>query len=176
MAEKGYIQVYTGSGKGKTTAAIGLALRAAGRSKSTYIAQFLKKGEYGEILAIEKFLAGFITLQQFGLPDFHHQSQGVTEEERKAAQAGVEAVKKVLAENKYDVVILDEVNLLLHFKIIEEAVILDLIDNKPGQVELILTGRFAPESIIKRADLVTEMKEIKHYYQRGIQARDGIEK
>ena len=147
MAEKGYIQVYTGNGKGKTTAAIGLAVRAAGRNKRIYIAQFLKKGEYGEILALQKFLAKFITLEQFGLPEFHHQGQGVSTEEREAAEAGVAAVKRVLAENKFDVVILDEVNLLLHFKIIDEEVILDVINKKPPQVELILTGRFAPESI-----------------------------
>ena len=176
MTEKGYIQVYTGNGKGKTTAAIGLAVRAAGRNKRVYIAQFLKKGEYGEILTIQKFLTEFITLEQFGLPEFHHQDRGVSAEEREAAQAGVAAVNRVVAENKFDVVILDEVNLLLHFNIIEEEVILDVINKKPPQLELILTGRFAPESIIQRADLVTEMKEVKHYFQQGIQARDGIEK
>lgn len=176
MANQGYIHVYTGNGKGKTTAAIGLAVRAAGRSKRTYIAQFLKKGEYGEILAIEKFLNEFITLRQFGLPDFHHQSKGVSREEREAACAGLEAVRKVLAENKYDVVIMDEVTLLLYFKIVKDEDVLGIIDSKPPATELILTGRCAPESILKRADLVTEMKEIKHYYQRGVQAREGFEK
>jgi cob(I)alamin adenosyltransferase len=176
MTNQGYIQVYTGNGKGKTTAAIGLAVRAAGRNKRTYIAQFLKKGEYGEIRAISTCLKKFITLQQFGLPGFHHQSKGVSQEERQAAYAGLEAVRKALAQNTYDVVIMDEVNLLLHFKIVALQDVLDIIDGKPAATELILTGRCAPQLIIQRADLVTEMKEIKHYYQQGVQAREGFEK
>jgi len=176
MAFKGYIQVYTGNGKGKTTAALGLALRAAGRKKKVYIAQFMKKTFYGELGAIQEHLGEYITIKQFGLPDFHHSGKDVTPGEKKAAMAGVEAVKKAIQGKKYHVVILDEANILAHFKIIDIKYLLEIIDNKPDDVELILTGRNAPHEFIKRADLVTEMKEIKHYYKKGIQARIGIEK
>jgi len=100
MKFTGYIQVYTGNGKGKTTAALGLALRAAGRGKKTYMAQFMKKGEYGELLSAAKYLADFITIEQFGLPDFHYTGEAVTEEERDAALTGVAAVNKAIASKK----------------------------------------------------------------------------
>ncbi len=173
---EGYIQVYTGAGKGKTTAALGLALRAAGRGMKTYIAQFMKKGEYGELLAAAKYLNEFITIEQFGLPGFHYTGADVTEEERNAARQGIQAVEKVLAGHNYNIVILDEVNVLLYFKIIPLASILEILDKKPADIELILTGRNAPDEILERADLVTEMKEIKHYYTKKIPARTGIEK
>jgi len=176
MKFTGYIQVYTGNGKGKTTAALGLALRAAGRGKKTYVAQFMKKGEYGELLSTAEYLADFITIEQFGLPDFHYTGEAVTEEEREAALNGVAAVQKAIASKKYDIIILDEVNVLLYFNIIDINPILKIMREKPENIELVLTGRNAPEEIIKRADLVTEMKEIKHYYQKGIEARSGIEK
>jgi len=173
---KGYIQVYTGNGKGKTTAALGLALRAAGRDKKTYIAQFMKKGEYGELLSVAKYLNEFITIEQFGLPGFHYTGEEVTEEELQAALAGVDAVNQAIASKKYDIIILDEVNVLLYFKIIAPELILKIIDEKPEDIELVLTGRNAPEDILKRADLVTEMKEVKHYYVKDVPARLGIEK
>jgi cob(I)alamin adenosyltransferase len=176
MKFKGYIQVYTGSGKGKTTAALGLALRAAGRGKKTYIAQFMKKGEYGELLSTAKYLKDFITIEQFGLPDFHYTGANVTAEEREAAQAGAAAVNEAIESKKYDIIILDEVNVLLYFKIISPEPILKIIDEKPENIELVLTGRNAPEDILKRADLITEMKEIKHYYKKNVPARLGIEK
>ncbi len=173
---KGYIHVYTGNGKGKTTAALGLALRAAGWEKKTYIAQFMKKSQYGELFSIAKQLHQFITIQQFGLPGFHHTGNGVTQEERDAALEGIAAVKTVFAEGTFDIVILDEANMAAHFKIIGIEFFLDLMDNKPEHVELILTGRKAPWQFIERADLVTEMKEIKHYYSKAIPARFGVEK
>ncbi len=176
MKFTGYIQVYTGNGKGKTTAALGLALRAAGRGKKTYMAQFMKKGEYGELLSAAKYLADFITIEQFGLPEFHHTGDEVTEEERNSALTGVAAVNKAIASKKYDIIILDEVNVLLYFKIIALDPILKIITGKPENIELILTGRNAPEEILERADLVTEMKEIKHYYTKNVPARTGIEK
>lgn len=176
MTERGYIQVYTGNGKGKTTAALGLALRAAGRGMKTYIAQFLKKGEYGELLAVKRYLPELIVIEQFGLPEFHHQENGVSIVEREAADAGMGAVKKAMVSGDYRIVVLDEINTLLHFKIIAVEPVLRFLDQKPKDVELVLTGRYAPQAIIDRADLVTEMKEIRHYYQKNIQARTGIEK
>lgn len=176
MTERGYIQVYTGNGKGKTTAALGLALRAAGRGMKTYIAQFLKKGEYGELLAVKRYLPELIVIKQFGLPEFHHQENGVSIVEREAAEAGMGAVKKAMVSGDYRIVVLDEINTLLHFNIIAVEPVLRFLDQKPKDVELVLTGRYAPQAIIDRADLVTEMKEIRHYYQKNIQARTGIEK
>ena len=176
MTEHGYIQVYTGNGKGKTTAALGLALRAAGRGMKTYMAQFLKKGEYGELLAVKRHLPGLIVIEQFGLPEFHHQENGVRAIERKAAEAGMGAAKKAMASGDYRIVVLDEINTLLHFQIIAIEPVLSFMEQKPAGVELILTGRYAPHAIIERADLVTEMMEIRHYYQKNIQARTGIEK
>ena len=176
MTERGYIQVYTGNGKGKTTAALGLALRAAGRGMKTYVAQFLKKGEYGELLAVKRYLSELIVIEQFGLSDFHHQENGVSTIEREAAEAGMVAAKKAMLSNDYRIVILDEINTLLHFKILPEEPVLQLLAEKPDALELILTGRYALQAIIDRADLVTEMKEISHYFQKNIQARIGIEK
>jgi len=97
MKNKGYIHIYTGNGKGKTTAALGLALRAAGWGKRTYIAQFMKKTQYGELISIEKYLKDFITIEQFGVPGFHHTSDNVSEEEKNAAILGIEGVKKAIA-------------------------------------------------------------------------------
>jgi cob(I)alamin adenosyltransferase len=176
MDFQGYIQVYTGNGKGKTTAALGLALRAAGRGMKTFMAQFLKKGEYGELLAVQDRLTEWITIRQFGLPEFHHREQGVSAEEITAAEAGLAAAAAAMAGGDYRIVVLDEINTLLHFKIIAVDPVLRFLDRKPENVELILTGRYAPQAVLDRADLVTEMKEIRHYYLKGIQARTGIEK
>jgi len=172
---KGYIQVYTGNGKGKTTAALGLALRAAGRGKKTYIAQFMKKGEYGELSSIGRFLSAYVTIEQFGLPAFHTTGQAVSPEEREAALAGIKAVKAAIAKGDYDIIVLDEVNVLLYFHIVPLSDILEILDHKPERLELVLTGRQAPPEVIDRADLVTEMKEIKHYYTRDVPSRLGIE-
>jgi cob(I)alamin adenosyltransferase len=176
MTEHGYIQVYTGNGKGKTTAALGLALRAAGRGMKTYMGQFLKKGEYGELLAVERYLPGLITIEQFGLPEFHHQENGVSAIEREAAEAGLEAIKKAMASGDYHIVVMDEINTLLHFKIVPVEPVLRLLAEKPGNLEMILTGRYAPAEILACADLITDMQEIRHYYQKKIQARTGIER
>ena len=168
--------MYTGNGKGKTTAAIGLAIRAAGRGFKTYIAQFMKQGKYGETLFINNHLKDFITVEQFGLPGFHHSGKEVTEKEINAAMEGIRAIKKAIKSQEYNIIVLDEVNVLLHFKIINPAVILEIIKNKSNNIELILTGRHAPKEIISEADLVTEMKEIKHYFTNKVIARIGIEK
>ncbi|MEI6613502.1 MAG: cob(I)yrinic acid a,c-diamide adenosyltransferase [Chrysiogenales bacterium] len=176
MTERGYIQVYTGNGKGKTTAALGLALRAAGRGMKTYIAQFLKKGEYGELLAVKLYLPQLIIIEQFGLPEFHHQENGVSIAEKEAAEAGMGAAKKAMVSGDYRIVVLDEINTLLHFKIIAVEAVLRLLAEKPEELEVILTGRYAPAEILARADLITDMLEIRHYYKKKIIARTGIEK
>jgi cob(I)alamin adenosyltransferase len=176
MSERGYIQVYTGNGKGKTTAALGLALRAAGRGMKTYMAQFLKKGDYGELLAVKQLIPERIVIEQFGLPEFHHQQNGVSRAEREAAEAGMAAVRKAMDSGLYRIVVLDEINTLLHFGIIAVEPVLQLMAEKPAALELILTGRYAPAEILARADLITEMVETRHYYQKQVQARLGIEK
>ena len=175
MKFKGYIQVYTGNGKGKTTASLGLALRAAGRGLNVFMAQFMKKGEYGELKIVEEKLSDFITIEQYGLPDFHYSSKGVQQKEIDAALEGIKAVNDAIESRKYNIVIMDEINVLLYFKIIDIDLVLDILDNKPEDLELILTGRYAPEEILKRADLITEMKDIKHYFDNKVAAREGIE-
>jgi len=172
---KGYIQVYTGNGKGKTTAALGLALRAAGHGLRTYIGQFLKGQVYGELAAARK-LKPLITIEQFGRKGFVHVTENPDEEDIRRARAGLEKCRRAMLSGSYSIVVLDEVNVALHFRLLEEKDVLGLLDQKPAEVELVLTGRYAPLSIIRRADLVTEMKDKKHYYTRGVRARLGIEK
>jgi cob(I)alamin adenosyltransferase len=169
---KGYIQVYTGNGKGKTTAAFGQALRAIGAGFTVFIGQFVKGKTYNENIVITKHLKN-ITLKQYGLGCFIVDTP--TDKDIEAAQEGLFEMKKVIQSGMYDMVIMDEVNIALYFKLFDVDEIVELMKNKPDQVELILTGRYAPDEIIDLADIVTEMKEVKHYYQKGIQARKGIE-
>ena len=168
----GYVQVYTGNGKGKTTAALGLALRAAGAGLRVYIAQFVKGMAYSEHRALERF-PDLITVRQFGREGFIHDQPGPLD--RDAARAGLEEVRKVLASGDYEVVILDEANIAVHFGLISVDDLLGLMDTRPPGVELVITGRRAHPAVVQHADLVTEMLEIKHYYHDGVQARQGIE-
>lgn len=171
--EKGLVQVYTGNGKGKTSAAFGLALRAIGRGLKVYIIQFIKGGfDYGELYIIDKLPN--LELKAFGRGKF------VTEkppgkEDVKFAEEALQLSRKVVESGEYDVVILDEVNVALSLKLIKLDAVLELIKSKPKHVELVLTGRYAPNEIIEAADLVTEMREVKHPYNKGFQARKGIE-
>ena len=169
----GYIQVYTGDGKGKTTAALGLALRAAGAGLKVYIAQFIKSGDYSEIDALARY-SDRITIQQFGLGRFI-KGQPSTED-RHAAQKGLQATGLALSSGDYQVVIMDEGNVAARCGLITADDILSLMADKPDRVELVITGRGADERVIERADLVTEMNAVKHYYQDGVAARVGIEK
>jgi cob(I)alamin adenosyltransferase len=171
----GYVQVYTGNGKGKTTAALGLAFRAAGRGFRTYIAQFLKAQPTGEIEAAEK-LAPLVTIEQFGREGFVTVTGGPDDEDVARAGTGLARARKAMLSGTYRIVVLDEVNTAVHLKILPEAEVLAFIDQRPAAVELVLTGRYAPASFIQRADLVTEMSAVKHYYDRGVKAREGIEK
>ncbi|MDH4219047.1 MAG: cob(I)yrinic acid a,c-diamide adenosyltransferase [Candidatus Aminicenantes bacterium] len=172
---KGYVQVYTGGGKGKTTAALGLALRAAGHGLRSYIGQFLKGQDYGELTSVKE-LSPFITIEQFGRKGFIHVTENPDEEDIRRAKQGLEKCFKAMKSRKYQIIVLDEVNVAVHFKLLSEKEVHKLLDKKPEEVEVVLTGRYAPDSFLERADLVTKMEEIKHYYKQGVQAREGIEK
>jgi cob(I)alamin adenosyltransferase len=172
---KGYVQVYTGNGKGKTTAALGLALRAAGRGLRTYVGQFLKGQVYGELAAARK-LKPYIIIEQFGRKGFVHVTENPDEDDIRRARSGLEKCRRAMLSGRFSIVVLDEINVALHFRLLEEKDVLGLIERKPAGVELVLTGRYAPPSILRRADLVTEMKDKKHYYAHGVRARTGIEK
>jgi len=169
---KGFVQVYTGNGKGKTTAAFGLALRACGAGLNVFIGQFIKGKSYNELLAASKFLMN-ITIKQYGIGCFIIKAP--TKKDKDAAKIGLREMEKIIIEGNYNVVIMDEINIALYYRLVEIDKLLDIIENKPEYVELILTGRYAPQRLIDKADLVTEMKEIKHYYSKGIEARKGIE-
>ncbi|SPD71735.1 conserved hypothetical protein [uncultured Desulfobacterium sp.] len=170
---KGYVQVYTGDGKGKTTAALGLAMRAAGAGLRVYIAQFVKGMKYAELITLAR-LSENITLKQYGRNCFIKNSP--QEEDIRIAQEGLREVKEIMLSGNYDVVILDEANIATFYNLFSVEDLINFINEKPEGVELVITGRKADPMIIDRADLVTEMKEIKHYYKDGVQARDGIEK
>ena len=171
---RGYIQVYTGNGKGKTTASLGLALRAAGHGMRTFICQFMKKMSYGE-LESAAWLKGLVTIEQHGLERFCKPSDPPDAEQLAAARRGWERARAVVEGGEYEVVILDEICTAIWFRLLSLPDVLDLLDRKPPSLELILTGRYAPEEILERADLATEMVEVKHYFASGVQARRGIE-
>jgi len=170
---KGYIQVYTGNGKGKTTAAFGLALRAAGAGLKIFIAQFVKNAKYSEIKAFER-LGDAITLRQYGRGDFLNRKPD--EADRRAAREGLKEVRELMLSGLYDVIILDEVNIAAYYDLFSVEDLLAFMEARPDHVELVLTGRKADPRIIEAADLVTEMVEAKHYYRQGVEARVGIEK
>lgn len=172
---QGYIQLYTGNGKGKTTAALGLALRAAGHGQKVYIGQFLKGQLYGELLAIRKYIP-LVTIEQFGRKGFIHVTENPDDEDIDRARKGLQRCLKAMLSRKFRIVILDEVNVALHFGLLNEKDVLNFLNQKPADVEVVLTGRYAPPSLVKKADLVTEMKEKKHYYDKGVRSRPGIEK
>ncbi len=171
--ELGLVQIYTGDGKGKTTAALGLALRAAGHGMRTYIGQFMKGQDYGE-LAGARLLAPYLTIEQYGRPSFVHLHRATPEDVR-LAHEGLEKARAAMRSGDYAIVVLDEVCVALHFGLLEVEEVLAFLEEKPKGVELVLTGRRAPEELVARADLVTEMREVKHPYQQGIPARRGIE-
>ena len=168
---KGYIQIYTGNGKGKTTAALGLSLRAVCAEKKVFFGQFMKGMNYSELDA-GKYLPGF-DLQQFGTDSFIFEKPGP--EDMAAAREGLKRAEEVLLSGEYDIVVLDEVNLAVHYGMFTVAELIAVLDKRDLKVEVVLTGRYAHISLIEKADLVTEMKEIKHYYNDGVMAREGIE-
>jgi len=165
------IQVYTGNGKGKTTAALGLALRGAGAGFNVYIAQFVKGMLCSEHKALRRFRN--VKIEQFGSACFIRHKPRASD--IALAHNGLEKVNKLISGKKYRLIILDEINVALNLKLLPIQEVLDMIKHVPEDVEVVLTGRNAPAQIIKQADLVSQVKEIKHYYSRGFRARKGIE-
>ena len=168
---KGLVQIYTGNGKGKTTAALGLALRAAGAGCKVYIYQFIKGKSYSESKSIKKIKN--IKIEQCGRGCFIRKSPARKDIEY--AEKGLMKAKKLIMKGIYDIVILDEINIALKLGLLRLSEVTNIIKQKPLHVELVLTGRHCPRKLLKLADLVTEMKEIKHPYQKGVKARLGIE-
>ncbi|MBS3816073.1 MAG: cob(I)yrinic acid a,c-diamide adenosyltransferase [Candidatus Thermoplasmatota archaeon] len=169
----GIVQVYTGTGKGKTTAALGLALRAAGHDQKGMIIQFMKgQIKYGELSSIED-LPG-LEIEQYGRADFVDKNDP-DQVDIDFAKEGFDRAKEVLSEEEYDIVVLDEMNMVLDFELLEEKDVIEMLENKPPHMEIVLTGRNAPPSIIDLADLVTVMSEVKHPYMIGMDGREGIE-
>ncbi len=170
---KGYIHVYTGNGKGKTTASMGLMVRALGHGLKVYMGQFMKGQRYGELNTLEKL---GVSVERFGTENCIISPEHVTDLDLAKAKEGYKKVEKILLGKKYDLVVLDEICVSTYFNLITVEEILHLMKIKPKETELVLTGRYAPKEVIEAADLVTEMKEIKHYYNSGVMARDGIER
>jgi cob(I)alamin adenosyltransferase len=170
---KGLVQIFTGDGKGKTTAALGAVLRAAGHGLKISVIFFLKgDSSGGEYSSLSRFPNVKVT--SFGLRQFIYKGE-VSTEEKKQAEAALSAAREAIVSGRFDLVVLDEINVAVYFKLLEVDEVIRLIKDKPPHVELILTGRNADKSLIEMADLVTEMVKIKHPFDKGIKARKGIE-
>lgn len=172
--EQGYIQVYTGNGKGKTTAAIGQAVRAAGSGLNVYFVQFMKNYPYGEVKLLQN-LSSHITLKRYGTDDFVFKKEPPSNDLIREMQKGLDEAEEAMCSTAFDLVILDEILVSIYFKLFTTERVLQFCKKKPKTVELILTGRYCPNPISDLADLVTKMNEVKHYYQKGVTARRGIE-
>jgi len=169
----GLVQVYTGNGKGKTSAAFGLALRAIGRGLKVYIIQFIKGGfDYGELYAIKKLPN--LKLEAFGHGKFITEKPP-QDDDIKSAKEALDLAREIIKKGEFDIVILDEINVALTLELVKIQDVIDLVKEKPEHVEMVLTGRNAPKEIVEVADLVTEMREIKHPFKKGIPSRRGIE-
>jgi len=170
--ENGMVHIYTGTGKGKTTAALGLALRAIGAGLQVYMIQFMKGNPYSELESVKAFPN--FTIKQFGREEFVSKDNPASIDIQYARQ-GFKHAQEIVTCGQYDLVILDEINVAMDYNLITIPEVLSLIVNKPAHIELVLTGRYAPPQVVKVADLVTEMLEIKHPYHQGILARKGID-
>ena len=170
--ETGYLHIYTGNGKGKTTAAIGLAVRAIGDGLRVYLIQFMKGRRYSELNALEKLPN--IIIKQFGRDDFVSK-EAPDPIDIDLAQQGLKHARQVLKKGEFDLVILDEINVAVDYNLISLQDVLQLIEQKPKHVELIFTGRYAHQELVKHADLVSEILEIKHPYHQGVKSRKGID-
>jgi len=173
-ARQGLVQVFTGGGKGKTTAALGTVLRAAGRGFKTLVIFFIKGESFGGEFETLLKLTG-VAVSKYGLHKWIRDAKNVSPEEKAEAKTALEAARKAATSGKYDLVVLDEINIAVYFNLITADEVLQLIKDKAPGTELILTGQKADSRIIAAADLVTEMKNIKHPYEKGIKAREGIE-
>jgi cob(I)alamin adenosyltransferase len=171
---RGLIQVYTGDGKGKTTCALGLALRAVGQGLQAYMVQFMKGRETGEVKAAAGRLAPDLTLRPFGRPGLVNLRDPAPEDLALVREAW-DLARQVILAGAHDLVILDEVNLALTFNLLPREEVFQVLRERPPWVEVVLTGRQAPPELIEMADLVTEMRPLKHYYEAGVPARRGIE-
>lgn len=173
ISKKGYIHVYTGNGKGKTTAAMGLSLRAAGAGYKVWIGQFLKKNECSEHKAFKRF-DDLITIRVFGQK--YQIGKTPDNEDIQQARGGLKEASEIIKKGEYNVVVLDEATIAVWLNMFTVNELIDVLKLKHEETELIITGRDAPKEIVEIADLVTEMREIKHYYSKGVSARTGIEK
>ncbi len=169
---RGYVHVYTGNGKGKTTAALGLSLRAVCAGKKVFFGQFIKGMPYSELKAVE-YLPGF-EIKQFGNDCFIYRDP--SERDVELAKDGLAELGRIIKSGNYDMVVMDEVNIAIYFKLFKVEDVIEILSGRPQKTEVVLTGRYAPDELVDYADLVTEMKEIKHYYKQGVEARTGIEK
>ena len=169
--KESFVHVYTGNGKGKSTAAFGLALRALFAGKKVYIAQFIKDMKYHET-GIETVMDG-IKIEQLGAGCFIDRKPN--DHDREVATAASQKCGKILESGKFDVVILDEITIALYFKLFSSEDVIKILQSRNPKVEVVLTGRYAPQELIDYADLVTEMREVKHYYTQGVLSRDGID-
>ena len=178
FAEHGYIQVYTGDGKGKTTASLGLAMRALGRKWKVLIVMFTKGGNnYGELVSFSQLCPDTqnnVKIVQAGLDRIVY-SSNISNEDKKQVQKGWEMAKKAIANDEYNLVILDEANIAIDLELIDLNEVIKTLKNKPNNMEIVLTGRNAKQDIIDIAHLVSEIKPIKHYWDTGVKARKGIE-
>ncbi|NPV90524.1 MAG: cob(I)yrinic acid a,c-diamide adenosyltransferase [Firmicutes bacterium] len=171
--KRGLVLVITGNGKGKTTSALGQALRAIGHGYRVCMVQFMKGKQYGEVIAAEKYLPNFKVFQ-YGLDSFVMRDNPAPIDVELARQ-GLEMARRLIRSKEYDMIILDEINVALDFNLIPLEEVLELVRSKPPELDLVMTGRYAPEQLRQLADMVSEVQEIKHHYASGIKSREGIE-
>lgn len=169
--KEGYLQVYTGTGKGKTTAAFGTAMRTVLRGGRVFFGQFIKASSTAELFAPDHF--SNFTIEQFG--EGYFIGTPPTEDDRRLAEEGLLKCAEAMSSEEYDLVVMDEVNVALHYGLLAPAEVIAAIESRAPGTEVICTGRNAPEELIEAADLVTEMRKVKHYFDRGVNARKGIE-
>jgi len=169
--DKGYVHIYTGNGKGKSTAAFGLAIRSACAGNSVYIGQFVKDMAYSEV-QVTQYIPK-ITVETLGLGCFIENTP--SDKDLKAAEEALEKCASILKGEDYQLVILDEINIALYFNLLNPQKVIEVLENRNPSIEVVLTGRYASQDLIDYADLVTEMKEIKHYYEQGVLSRKGID-
>ena len=170
---RGQIHIYTGNGKGKTTAALGLSIRAVGADKRVFIGQFVKGMPYAELNVLEQFFKNKIDVKQYGLDCFIYNKPSQADID--AAKEGLKEISQIIQSNAYDMIVLDELTIALYYKLFEMEDVVEILKNKSPATEIVITGRYAPKELIDMADLVSDIQEVKHYYNKGVEAREGIE-